>query len=70
MQEVASSERNQVTPAADGSSSDTAGPPGPDGRRGWPSPVALIITGFTVIGLGLRLFLLSLARIPARRHAV
>ena len=49
-----------MTPAADGSSSrDTTGPPGPAGRRGWPSSVALVITGFTVIGLGLRLFLLS-----------
>ncbi|HEX3390208.1 MAG TPA: hypothetical protein VHT94_14325 [Streptosporangiaceae bacterium] len=50
----------KVTPAADGSSSrDIAGPPGPPGHRGWFSPVALIITVFTVIGLGLRLFLLS-----------
>ncbi len=49
-----------MTPAADGSSSrDGAGPRGSSGRRGWLSPVALIITGFTVIGLGLRLFLLS-----------
>ncbi len=49
-----------MTPAADGSSSrDTPGPPGPASHRGWLSPVALVITGFTVIGLGLRLFLLS-----------
>ena len=50
----------KVTPAADGSSPrDDAGPPESSGRRGWFSPVAMIITGFTVIGLGLRLFLLS-----------
>ncbi len=50
----------KVTPAADGSSPrDDAGPRESSGRRGWFSPVAMIITGFTVIGLGLRLFLLS-----------
>lgn len=49
-----------MTPAADGSSHrDTAGPAGSSGRAGWLSPVALVISGFTVIGLGLRLFLLS-----------
>ena len=50
----------KVTPAADGSSRrQSAGSAGPAAGRGWLSPVALIITGFTVIGLGLRLFLLS-----------
>jgi len=50
----------KVTPAAGGSSRrDAAGSAGPSGRGGWPSPVGLVITGFTVIGLGLRLFLLS-----------
>ncbi len=49
-----------MTPAAGGSSRrDAPGPAGPSGHRGWLSPIALIITGFTVIGLGLRLFLLS-----------
>ena len=49
-----------MTPAADGSSRhDAAGSAGQPGRPGWLSPVALIITGFTLIGLGLRLFLLS-----------
>ena len=49
-----------MTPAADGSSrGDAAGSAGQPGRPGWLSPVALIITGFTLIGLGLRLFLLS-----------
>jgi hypothetical protein len=50
----------KVTPAAGGSSrGDAAGSAGESGPRGWLSPVGLIITGFTVIGLGLRLFLLS-----------
>ncbi len=45
---------------ADGSSRhDAAGSAGRPGRPGWLSPVALIITGFTLLGLGLRLFLLS-----------
>ena len=49
-----------MTPAAGGSSRrDAAGSAGASGPRGWLSPVGLIITGFTVIGLGLRLFLLS-----------
>ncbi len=60
MREVASCERNQgdasgrrvVAPRRRGASRSS-------GRRRWLSPVALIITGFTVIGLGLRLFLLS-----------
>ena len=49
----------RVTPAAGGSQRDTAGAASPAPTRGWSDPVTLAIAGFTLLGLALRLFLLS-----------
>jgi hypothetical protein len=49
----------RVTPAAGGSQRDTAGGANPAGTRRWSDPVTLAIAGFTLLGLALRLFLLS-----------
>jgi alpha-1,2-mannosyltransferase len=49
----------RVTPAAGGSQRDTAGSANPAPSRRWSDPVTLAIAGFTLLGLALRLFLLS-----------
>ena len=49
----------RVTPAAGGSQRDSAGPAGVVAARRWLTPVNLAIAGFTVLGLVLRLYLLS-----------
>ena len=49
----------RVTPAAGGSQRDTAGAANPAPTRRWSDPVTLAIAGFTLLGLALRLFLLS-----------
>ncbi len=48
-----------MTPAAGGSQSDAAGAGRQATARGWLDPVSLAIAGLTLLGLGLRLFLLS-----------
>ncbi len=48
----------RVTPASDGSQRDTAGAASAAPTR-WSDPVTLAIAGFTLLGLALRLFLLS-----------
>ncbi len=49
----------KVTPAAGGSQRNAAGAGRQATARGWPNPVCLAIAGFTLLGLALRLFLLS-----------
>jgi hypothetical protein len=49
----------RVTPAAGGSQRDTAGAASSAPARRWSDPVTLAIAGFTLLGLALRLFLLS-----------
>jgi len=49
----------RVTPAAGGSQGDTASPASPATSYRWTDPVGLAIAGFTLLGLALRLFLLS-----------
>ena len=49
----------RVTPAAGGSQRDTAGAGSSAPTRRWADPVSLAIAGFTLLGLALRLFLLS-----------
>jgi hypothetical protein len=49
----------RVTPAAEGSQRDPTGAASPTPARRWADPVSLAIAGFTVLGLALRLFLLS-----------
>jgi len=49
----------RVTPAAGGSRRDTAGAASLAPARRWSDPVTLAIAGFTLLGLALRLFLLS-----------
>ena len=49
----------RVTPAAGGSQRDTAGAAGSAAAHRWADPVTLAIAGFTLLGLALRLFLLS-----------
>ena len=49
----------RVTPAAGGSQRDPANAASPAPGRRWTDPVSLAIAGFTLLGLALRLFLLS-----------
>ncbi len=49
----------RVTPAAGGSQRNPADPASPAPGHHWTDPVSLAIAGFTVLGLALRLFLLS-----------
>jgi len=48
-----------VTATAGGSQRDTASSRGPVAGRAWFTPVGAVIAGFTLLGLGLRLYLLS-----------